>query len=131
MKNILLYSFFAAITLMTVVPAHAVATQTGEVLSVVKTQPQPLCCYDGADDAPLQFSVNDYNLKVQVGAKVYDLEYQTALDYFPSSVVDGADVPVRLTRHQMFLQTSGGELPTIILHSHNVKATAEVKLSAR
>ena len=129
MKSILLYTFFAAI-LMTVVPAHAVSTQTGEVLSVVKSQPQPLCCYDGTD-TPLQSSVNDYNLKVQVGAKVYDLEYQTALDYFPSNVVDGADVPVRLTRHQMFLQTSGGELPAIILHSHNVKATAEVKLSAR
>jgi hypothetical protein len=130
MKNILLYSLFAAAILMTVTPAQALTSMRHEkVLSVVESHPQPLCCSDGTD-APLQFGVNDYNLKVRVGAKVYDLEYQTALDYFPSSVVDGARVSVRLTRHQMFLQTSGGELPTIILHRHNVKKAVEAKISA-
>jgi hypothetical protein len=130
MKNILLGSLFAAAILMTVSPAQALTNMRhGKVLSVVESQPQPLCCYDGTD-APLQLSMNDYNLKVRLGAKVYDLEYQTALNYFPSSVVDGARVSVRLTSHQMLLQTSGGELPTIILHRHNVKTGVEAKVSA-
>jgi len=130
MKNILLYSLLAVAILMTVTPAQALTNMRhGKVLSVVESHPKPLCCYDGTD-APLQFGVNDYNLKVRVGAKVYDLEYQNALDYFPSSVVDGARVSVRLTRHQMFVQTSGGELPTIILHRHNVNTAVAAKMSA-
>ena len=130
MKNILLYSLFAVAILTTVTPAQALTNMRhGKVLSVGESHPQPLCCYNSTD-VPLQFGVNDYNVKVQVGTKVYDLKYQTALDYFPSSVVDGARVSVRLTRRQMFLQTSGGELPTIILHRHNVRIVVEGKVSA-
>ena len=63
MKDILLYSLFAAATLMTVVPAHAVNIQPGEVLSVAKTQPSTMCCYSSTH-TPLEPSVTDYNLAV-------------------------------------------------------------------
>jgi hypothetical protein len=130
MKNILLYSLFAAGTLMTVVPAHAASTQPGEVVSVVKSQPQTMCCYSSTD-TPLESSVNDYNLQVRVGAKVYDVEYDTALDYFPSNLVDGANVDVRLDHQRMYLQTSGGEPEAVVLDKLNSKAATEAKPSGK
>jgi hypothetical protein len=49
-----------------------------------------------------------------VGANIYDVEYATALDYFPSDLVSGADVDVRVAHHHVYLLTPGGELETNI-----------------
>ena len=128
MKNILLYLLFATGILMTVAPAHAITTRPGEVLKVVKLQPQPLYCYDGTDTS-LQSNEYDYNLKVLLGAKVYDVQYETAFDFLPSNLVDGANIEARIGHHQLYLETPDGELATVILHKHTLKTASEAKLS--
>ena len=101
----------AAAIMSSAVLASAAVDQKGQILSLTKSQPTPVCCSSGTD-APLQASIWDYKLRVRVGANIYDVEYATDLDYFPSNLVSGADVGIRVADHHMYLLTPGGELET-------------------
>jgi hypothetical protein len=111
MKKLSMLVVFAATLILSAGLATAEVYETGHIISVTKTQPAPLCCYSGSD-VPLHATAWDYKLRVQLGAKDYDAEYITGLDYFPSNLVSGADVPVRVAQHHLYLLTPGGELET-------------------
>jgi hypothetical protein len=56
-----------------------------------------------------------------VGAKVYDIKYETALDYFPTTLVSGASVDARLDHGRMYLETPTGELEASIIGKQQAK----------
>ena len=85
-----------------------------------------MCCSTGTD-APLQARVWDYDLQVRVGAELYHVEYDTALNYFPANLVSGADVGVRVAGHSVYLTTPSGDLKTDIVSRHADKSMALLK----
>jgi hypothetical protein len=97
--------------------ANAAVGMTGEIVSVSKSQPAPICCSTGTD-APLQARVWDYNLQVRVGPEIYNVKYDTALNYFPSNLVSGANVGVRIVGHDVYLATPSGDLKAGIVSRH-------------
>jgi hypothetical protein len=121
MKKTLLYLLLAGPALLSAVSANAVTNQTAQVLSVTKSGPEQMCC-SSATDAPLLPTEWVYALQVRVGAKVYDVKYETALDYFPTALVSGASVDARLDHGRMYLETPTGELEASIIGKHQANS---------
>ena len=121
MKKTLLYLLLAGPALLSVVSANAVTNQTAQVLGVTKSGPEQMCC-SSATDAPLLPTEWVYALQVRVGAKVYDVKYETALDYFPTALVSGASVDARLDHGRMYLETPTGELEASIIGKHQANS---------
>ena|SRR6266478_1437790 len=117
MKKLCILIVSAAAIILSAVLASAEVNTTGQILSVTKSQPDPVCC-SPATDTPLQASAWDYKLRVRVGANTYDVEYAASLGYFPSNLVSGSDVHVRVAHHHMYLVTAGGELETNVIGQH-------------
>jgi hypothetical protein len=121
MKKTLLYLLLAGPALLSAVSANAVTNQTAQVLSVTKSGPEQMCC-SSATDAPLLPTEWVYALQVRVGAKVYDVKYETALDCFPTALVSGASVDARLDHGRMYLETPTGELEASIIGKHQANS---------
>ena len=121
MKKTLLYLLLAGPALLSAVSANAVTNQTAQVLGVTKSGPEQMCC-SSATDAPLLPTEWVYALQVRVGAKVYDVKYETALDYFPTALVSGASVDARLDHGRMYLETPTGELEASIIGKHQANS---------
>jgi hypothetical protein len=121
MKKTLLYLLLAGPALLSAVSANAVTNQTAQVLSVTKSGPEQMCC-SSATDAPLVPSQWVYTLQVRVGAKVYEVKYETALDYFPTVLVTGRSVDARLDHGRMYLETPTGELKASVIGQHQAKS---------
>jgi hypothetical protein len=58
---------------------------------------------------------------VRVGAKVYEVKYETAFDYFPAALVSEGRVDARLDHGRMYLGTPTGELKASIIGQHQAK----------
>lgn len=129
MKKTFAYLLFAGLALATAVSAHAETNQTAEVLSVSKSGPEQTS-QDSGTDAPLAASEWVYTLQVRVGAKVYDVKYETSLDYFPTAILSEGSVDARLEHGRMYLETPSGELKASVIRQHNAKLDA-VAQSAR
>jgi hypothetical protein len=121
MKKNLLSLLFAGLALSSAVSAHAATNQAAEVLSVSKSEPEQMS-YNSPTDAPLQQAEWVYTLQVRVGAKVYDVKYETALDYFPTTLVSEASVDARLDHGRMYLETPAGELKASVIGQHQAKS---------
>src|SRR6266446_4057188 len=120
MKKTLLYLLLAGPALLSAVSANAVTNQTAQVLSVTKSGPEQMCC-SSATDAPLLPTEWVYTLQVRVGAKVYDVQYETAVDYFPAALLSEAGVDARLDHGRMYLETPTGELKASVIGQHKAK----------
>ena len=121
MKKTFAYLIFAGLALSTAVSAHAVTNQPAEVLSVSKSGPEQTS-YNSGTDAPLVPTEWVYTLQVRVGAKVYDVKYETALDYFPTALVTGRSLDARLDHGRMYLETPTGELKASVIGQHRAKS---------
>jgi hypothetical protein len=119
MKKTLAHLIFAGLALSTAV-SHAVTNQPAEVLSVSKSGPEQTS-YNSDTDAPLVPTEWVYTLQVRVGAKVYDVQYETAVDYFPAALLSEAGVDARLDHGRMYLETSTGELKASVIGQHKAK----------
>jgi len=120
-KKTLLYLLFAGPALLSAVSAHAVTNQAAQVLSVTKSAPEQISYYSGTD-APLVPTEWVYTLQVRVGAKVYEVKYETALDYFPTALASEASVDARLDHGRMYLETPAGELKASVVGEHQAKS---------
>jgi len=120
MKKTLLYLLFAGSALLSAVSANAVTNQPAQVLSVSKSVPEQMSFYSGTD-APLVPTEWVYKMQVRVGAKVYEVRYETA-DYFPTALVSEASVDARLDHGRMYLETPTGELKASIIGHHQEKS---------
>ena len=121
MKKTFAYLIFAGIALSTGVSAHAVTNQPAEVLSVSKSGPEQTS-YNSGTDAPLMPTECVYTLQVRVGAKVYDVKYETALDYLPTALLGEAGVDARLDHGRMYMETPTGELKASVIGQHQAKS---------
>jgi hypothetical protein len=121
MKKTLLYLLLAGPALLSAVSANALTNQTAQVLSISKSDPEQMSFYSGTD-APLVPTEWVYTLKVRVGAKVYEVKYETALDYFPTALVSEAKVDARLDHGHMYLETPAGELNASVIGQHQAKS---------
>ena len=121
MKKTFLFLLFAGFALSTAVSAHAVTYHTAEVLSVSKLGPEQTSYYSSTD-APLAPTEWVYTLQVRVGAKVYDVKYETALDYLPTALVSEASVDARVDHGRMYLDTPTGELKATVIGQHEAKS---------
>jgi hypothetical protein len=121
MKKTLVYLIFAGLALSSAVSANAATNQAAEVLSVTKSGPEEMP-YSSSTDAPLQPTEWVYTLQVRVGAKVYDVKYETALDYFPTTLVSESSVDARLNHGRMYLETPAGELKASVIGQHEAKS---------
>jgi hypothetical protein len=63
-----------------------------------------------------------YTLQVRLGAKVYEVKYETALDYFPTALWSEAGVDARLDHGRMYLETPTGELKASVIGQHQAKS---------
>jgi hypothetical protein len=120
MKKTFAYLIFAGLALSTAVSAHAVTNQPAEVLSVSKSGPEQTS-YNSGTDSPLLPSEWVYTLQVRVGAKVYDVKYETALDYFPTALLSEAGIDTRLDHGRMYLETPTGELKASVIGQHQAR----------
>jgi hypothetical protein len=120
MKRTLLSLLFAGLALSSGVSAHAATNQAAEVLSVSKSGPGQLPYYSGTD-TPLVPTEWVYTLQVRVGAKVYEVKYETTLDYLPTALVGEASVNARLDNGRMYLETPTGELKATVIGQHQAK----------
>ena len=120
MKKTFAYLIFAGLALSTAVSAHAVTNQPAEVLSVSKSGPEQTS-YNSGTDSPLLPSEWVYTLQVRVGAKVYDVKYETALDYFPTALLSEAGIDARLDHGRMYLETPTGELKASVIGQHQAR----------
>jgi len=57
-----------------------------------------------------------------VGTKVYDVKYETALGYFPTTLVSEASIDARLEHGRMYLETPAGELKASVIGQHEAKS---------
>lgn len=121
MKKTLLYLLLAGPALLTAVSANAITNQTAQVLSVTKSAPEQMCC-SSATDAPLAPNESVYTLQVQVGAKVYEVKYESALDTFPTTLVSGGSVDARLDHGRIYLETPTGEVKASVIGQHQAKS---------
>ena len=121
MKKTLLCLLLAGPALLSAVLANAVTNQPAQVLSVSKSVPDQTSFYSGTD-APLVPTEWVYTLQVRVGAKVYDVKYETALDYFPTALLSEAGVDARLDHGRMYLETPTGELKASVIGQHRAKS---------
>src|SRR4029077_13379982 len=121
MKKTLLYFLLAGPALLSAVSANAVTNQPAQVLSVSKSVPEQTSFYSGTD-APLVPTEWVYKMQVRVGAKVYEVRYETALDYFPTALVSETSVAARLDHGRMYLETPTGELKASIIGQHQEKS---------
>jgi hypothetical protein len=128
MKKTLLYLLFAGPALLSAVSVHAATNEAAQVLSVSKSDPVQTPYYSGTD-APLLLTEWVYALQVRVGAKVYDIKYETALDYFPTTLVSGASVDARLDHGRMYLETPTGELEASIIGKQQAKSDTLAQLA--
>src|SRR5713101_5603421 len=120
MKKTLLYLLLAGPALLSAVSANAVTNQTAQVLGVTKSGPEQMCC-SSATDAPLLPTEWVYTLQVRVGAKVYEVKYETALDYFPTALLSEAGIDARLDHGRMYLETPTGELKASVIGQHQAR----------
>lgn len=117
-----LLAFAILATTISAVSANAVTrNQPAQVLSVTKTRPEQACCSTGTD-APLVPTEWVYTLQVRVGTKVYEVKYDTAFDYFPTTLVSGDSVDARLDHGRMYLETPTGELEASVIGEHQAKS---------
>ncbi len=121
MKKTLLYLLFAGPALVSAVSANAVTNQPAQVLSVSKSVPEQMSFCSGTD-APLVPTEWVYKMQVRVGAKVYEVRYETAFDYFPTALVSEASVDARLDHGRMYLETPAGELKASVVGHHQEKS---------
>src|SRR5258708_7655962 len=121
MKKTLLCLLLAGPALLSAVLANAVTNQPAQVLSVSKSVPDQTSFYSGTD-APLVPTEWVYTLQVRVGAKVYEVKYETALDYFPTALLSEAGVDARLDHGRMYLETPTGELKASVIGQHRAKS---------
>lgn len=121
MKKTLLYLLLAGPALLSAVSANAVTNQPAQVLSVSKSVPEQMSFYSGTD-VPLVPTEWVYKMQVRVGAKVYEVTYETALDYFPTALVSETSVDARLDYGRMYLETPTGELKASIIGQHQEKS---------
>ena len=129
MKKAVLNLLFIGLALSSAVSAHAVTNEPAEVLSVSKSGLQQTS-YNSGTDAPLMPSASVYTLRVRVGERVYDVKYETELDYFPTTLVSEASVNARLEHGRMYLQTPSGELKASVIGQHEA-STDTVAQSTR
>jgi len=120
MKKTIAHFIFAGLALSSAVSAHAVTNQPAEVLSVSKSEPAQTS-YNSDTDAPLVPTEWVYTLQVRVGAKVYDVRYETALDYFPTALLSEAGLDARLDHGRMYLKTPTGELKASVIGQHQAR----------
>jgi len=123
MKKTLLYLLLAGPALLSAVSANAVTNQTAQVLSATKSGPEQMCC-SSATDAALVPNEWVYTLQVRVGAKVYEVKYETAFDYFPTALVTQGRVDARIDHGRMYLETQTGELKASVIGQH--QATSDM-----
>jgi hypothetical protein len=123
MKKTLLYLLLAGSALLSAVSANAVTNQPAQVLSVSKSVPEQTSFYSGTD-APLVPTEWVYTLQVRVGAKVYEVKYETALDYFPTTLVTHGRLDARIDHGRMYLETQTGELKASVIGQH--QATSDM-----
>jgi hypothetical protein len=121
MKKNLLSLLFAGLALSSAVSAHAATNQAAQVLSVSKSGPEQMPYYSETD-APLVPTEWVYTLQVRVGAKVYEVKYETALDYFPTTLVSEASVDARLDHGRIYLETPDSELKASVIGQHEAKS---------
>jgi hypothetical protein len=121
MKKNLLSLLFAGLALSSAVSAHAATNQAAEVISVSKSRPEQMPYYSETD-APLVPAEWVYTLQVRVGAKVYEVKYETAFDYFPTTLASEASVDARLDHGRMYLETPAGELKASVIGQHEAKS---------
>ena len=121
MKKTLLSLLFAGLALSSAVSAHAATNQAAEVISVSKSGPEQMPYYSGTD-TPLVPTEWVYTLQVRVGAKVYEVKYETTLDYLPTALVGEASVNARLDNGRMYLETPTGELKASVIGQHEAKS---------
>src|ERR1700737_3601848 len=120
MKKTLLSLLFAGLALSSVVSAHAATNQAAEVISVSKSGPGK-GPYSSDPDAPLVPTEWVITLQVRVGAKVYEVRYETALDYLPTALMSEASVDARLDHGRMYLETPTGELKATVIGQNQAK----------
>lgn len=98
--------------------------QQGTVLKVERelVRSPDQCCYNPGD-APLRTEYYEYDVSVRVKCTTYQGRYETPWDYFPSAFSPGEVVPVRLTKHVMYLDVrEGRDLKMNIMHHSNDRA---------
>jgi len=123
MKETLLYLLLAGPTLLSAVSANAVTNQTAQVLSATKSGPEQMCC-SSATDAALVPNEWVYTLQVRVGAKGYEVKYETAFDYFPTALVTQGRVDARIDHGRMYLETQTVALKASVIGQH--QATSDM-----
>jgi hypothetical protein len=75
--------------------------------------------YDGGDpsDAPLQPSVNSYDISIRLGGTVYRTSYDSAFDDLPSVFTPNRPVQVNLKGHAMFVEIPGDRAVEMAIES--------------
>lgn len=102
------------------------AVQSVTVLSVQsETDVQP--SYSGGDnpsDAPLRSEVYSYDVAVRSSCGTLVTRYQSPYDYFPSAFAPNAQIPARITKHEVdFDLPSGREMKMPIVSRKRSAAT--------
>ena len=75
--------------------------------------------YDGGDpsDAPLQPTVNSYEIGIRLGETVYQTSYESAFDGLPSVFTLNHTVQVDLKKHVMYVELPGDRAAKMAIES--------------
>lgn len=94
--------------------------QHGKIITVVKHDVEPPCCYSGTD-VPPQSDVVEYDISVEVGDITYVGGYETWTSYVPITCAKNHEVEVRTDKHFIYLKALSGQ--EIRLHIVSRKRT--------
>jgi hypothetical protein len=108
--------------------------QPGTIVSVQKQDVSTPLVRTGADTdrTPLQSHYYLYNVSVRLNCDVYVGRYESELNDLPSSLAPNNSVPVRLTKHTMYLDFPGDSVKMrIVQHKVSQEAACDQTASAK
>ncbi len=122
MKNTFI-SFLAVALLSTCLNAATKhGYQTATVVSVTQRDTSSNDVGDNPSDAPLQTQIYAYQIGLRLNCSVYQVLYETPLDYLPAIFSPTREVKVNLQKHDMYVSFPGDrELRLSISDRHSMK----------
>ena len=118
MKNRFLLSAIVSGALLT--SMHASTDSGYQAATVVSVEShETRTNYDGGDpsDAPLQPTVNSYEIGIRLGETVYQTSYDSAFDGLPPVFTLNHTVQVDLKKHVMYVELPGDRAAKMAIES--------------
>jgi hypothetical protein len=129
MKMTLMYLLVVGSSLLSATAANAITHPPAQIVSNVSTMEPAQTGYYSGTDAPLPPTEFDYIFQVRLGSEVYDVRYESAIDFFPGALMNGASFEARLKHGRLYLEIPTGELEASIIGKHQAKADTLAQLA--